>query len=109
LIQITDSALRHQETTTILKPIFAVIATMCLSWGLAFAIQQVRSIRPHEDVVIECVAFHHSRRMSPTPLYCCPDCGLFQVAVAMRDDLVDWAESPAVEIAVDDLDAPAAK
>jgi predicted RNA-binding Zn-ribbon protein involved in translation (DUF1610 family) len=92
-----------------LKPIFAVIATMCLSWGIAFAIQQVRSVPQSEDVIIECVACHKSRRMSPTPLYSCPDCGRYQVAVAVTDDSPDWAESPAVEIAVDDLDSPAAE
>ena len=69
-----------------LKPVFAIIATMCLSRGIAFAIQQVRSIPQSEDVIIECVACHKSRRMSPTPLYCCPDCGLYQVASVVADD-----------------------
>ena len=70
-----------------LKPMLAVIATMCLSWGFAFAIQSIRPRSPSEDVVIECVACHKSRRMSPTPIYICPDCGRYQVAVVVTDDV----------------------
>jgi len=69
-----------------LKPIFAVVATMFLSWWIAVTIQQFRSVPQSEDVIIECVACHKPCRMPPTPLYCCPDCGLYQVASVVTDD-----------------------
>lgn len=61
-----------------IKPIFAVIATMCLSWGLACAIQTVRA-STEARIVISCRKCHTPQAATPAPFALCHHCGLVQV------------------------------
>jgi hypothetical protein len=60
-----------------LKPTLAIIATMCLSWGLAFAIQQVRS-SSGDDIRVECPHCMCKSIIMPTSVYRCRECGRIQ-------------------------------
>lgn len=65
------------------KPLLAVIATMLLSWGLALAIQTVRTHDPSTDIIVMCCRCYIVQRQSPAPVYSCYHCGRYQVAVSM--------------------------
>ena len=60
-----------------LKPVLAVVATMCLSWGIAATIQTVRA-STGEDVRVECQRCLYKQIVTPTPIYCCRECGQIQ-------------------------------
>ena len=71
-----------------IKPIFAVLATMLVSWGIAFAIQTVRA-STGEDVRVECQRCLCKQLVAQTPIYRCRDCGRIQ-----RPVLVPCVNSP---------------
>ena len=62
-----------------LKPVFAIIATMLLSWGLAVVIQIVRTATG-EDVVIRCRRCQLPQVAAPSPIVSCKQCGLVKIA-----------------------------
>ena len=62
-----------------LKPVFAIIATMCLSWGIAATIQTVRA-STGQDVVIRCRRRQLPQVAAPSPIVSCKQCGLVQIA-----------------------------
>ena len=61
------------------KPLLAVLATMLLSWGIACAIQIVRT-STGEDVVIRCRRCQLPQVAAPSPVVSCKQCGLVQIA-----------------------------
>lgn len=63
-----------------IKPVLAVVATMCLSWGIAVTIQTVRA-STGEDVRVECPRCLYKQIITPTPIYCCRECGRIQRSV----------------------------
>jgi hypothetical protein len=60
-----------------LKPIFAVMATMLVSCGIAVTIQTVRA-STGEDVVIRCRRCQLPQVAAPSPVVSCKQCGLVQ-------------------------------
>ena len=60
-----------------LKPTLVVVATMCLSWGIAATIQTVRA-STGDDVRVECQRCLSKQLVAPTPIYRCRDCGRIQ-------------------------------
>jgi cytochrome c553 len=67
-----------------LKPTLVIIATMCLSWGMAVVIHTVRgaSSPSSMDMVVACARCHTLQRVS-TPVYSCVECGRVQVSRAI--------------------------
>jgi hypothetical protein len=63
----------------VIRPTIAVIATMCLSWGLACVIQIART-STGEDVVIRCRRCQLPQVAAPSPIVSCKQCGLVQIA-----------------------------
>lgn len=63
-----------------LKPVLVIVATMCLSWGLAFAVNAVRPGDPANDVAVECGYCGRQQFSPPAPLYSCRHCGRIQTA-----------------------------
>ena len=64
------------------KPALAIVTTMCLSWGLAFAVQSLRH-STDSDIVVECQRCHGRQFISPQPLYSCRHCWRIQGAIAI--------------------------
>lgn len=60
-----------------LKPTLVIFATMCLSWGVAFAIHAVRN-STDADIVIECRQCRTHQVVAPSPVAVCKNCGLVQ-------------------------------
>lgn len=92
-----------------LKPIFAVVATMCLSRGLAATVAAIRPLTG--GAMPRILSLHCSRCGKANPVepditfWACRQCWSVSITRASPDQ----AESPSVEIAVDDLDTPAAE
>lgn len=59
------------------KPFLAIVATMCLSWGIALAVHAVRN-STDADIVIECRQCHTHQVVAPSPVSICKHCGLVQ-------------------------------
>lgn len=64
-----------------IKPVLAVVATMCLSWGIAFAIQTARS-STEPDMRVECHKCNRPQIITPTPYYFCVQCLCVQRPIA---------------------------
>ena len=90
-----------------LKPIFAIVATMCLSWGIAATVTAIRPLAG--GAMPRILSLHCSRCVKANPVE--PDIAFWKCrqcwSVSITRASPDRAESPAVEIAVDDLDSPA--